>query len=143
MFLHFHYNPSATTFASKSHQKIASFLDQKSTKMAFKIDHQTIIDFIIHFIPILPPFWDQFWDHFGDFGFQKGATELKFSKFGMMYVQFLVPRRLGDPTRSHFGTILASFWDHFRSKNVTGTCPSCFAWRCFASLVWLALLYFV
>ena len=78
--------------------------------MALEIDHRTGIDYNTEFRPFWGRFLDPFGVHFGSFGLQKGAIELGFSMFGILLAYFLVLRRLGGRTRSHFGTILASFW---------------------------------
>ena len=79
--------------------------------MALEIDHRTIIDNNLEFVPFWARFWDQFGVHFRGFGLQKIAIELEPLMLGTLLAHFLVPRRLGGPTRNHFGTMLASFFD--------------------------------
>ena len=105
------------------HRISNDFGQQKSVKMALEIAHRTGIDCNTEFRPFWGRFLDPFGVHFGSFGLQKGANELDFSMFGIRLAQFLVPMRLGSPTRSHFGTILAAFWNHFWKKTRTGTRP--------------------
>ena len=82
--------------------------------MALEIDQRTINDFHIEFTPFWNRFWDHFGVHFGGPGLQKQAMELDPLMLGTLLAQFLVPRRLGCPTWTHFETILGAFWHRFR-----------------------------
>ena len=81
--------------------------------MALEIDQRTGIDYNIEFQPFWGRFWDPFGVHFGSFGLQKGATQLRPLRFGILLARFLLPKRLGRPTRSHFGTIFGPFPQYF------------------------------
>ena len=161
MFSYFHYNASTTTFASKLHQNFTPFLDQKSTKMASKIDHQSYIDLNLDFWSILAPFWGRFGSHLGTVWASNGRTLNELSLFACLSASFLPPRRLGDPIRSHFGTILGPFWEQNCCINLPillclallcFTCLTCFAYfacficsacSCFAWCSFLACLAFI
>ena len=91
--------------------------------MALEIDQRTWIEYNIKIVRFWARFWDRFGVHFRSFGLKKCAAELEPLMFGILLARFSVPRRLGGPTQSHFGTILVSFCTDFSKKIGTETRP--------------------
>ena len=109
MFLHFNYNPSATTYASKFHQKSHRF----GTKNPQKWHSKSIIKLSSILSSILYSFWLHFGTNLGTILETLSFKRANPCARARVAVFKAIPRRLGDLTRTFPGAILAPFWLHF------------------------------